>query len=174
MLGRMDSQNGFLLKIFSHFLYHRRPPLPPSPRPQVAFTNAHPGVGRLAYGVGLAPIVLGWILLLATVVQYKGQAVSILTLPIVRLIDFLFLLTLAVVFVFIFLRFMNIRRNPWWSLLLLVPILGLLVIIAGLFFPPGYAITKKLDMAGKVIVTIILVIAIGGFLLGMVSFFSMT
>lgn len=72
----------------------------------------------------------------------------------------LFLLLLVLLFVLtvilVYQRFKNIGRNPWWCLLMLVPVLNLLVVVPCLVLQEGYADTKKLDTGGKVIACIIL------------------
>jgi hypothetical protein len=66
------------------------------------------------------------------------------------------LLFTAVSFIPVYYRLMNIGMNPWWCLLMLVPIANLLVGIRCLICPEGYADTKKLDTAGKVVTFIVL------------------
>jgi hypothetical protein len=56
----------------------------------------------------------------------------------------------------VYYRLKNIGMNPLWCLATLVPILNLLVGIRCLVFQEGYADTKKLDTAGKVITFIVL------------------
>ena len=53
-------------------------------------------------------------------------------------------------------RLKNIGMNPWWCLLMLVPIASLLVGIRCLVFQEGYVDTKKLDAPGKAVTHIFL------------------
>jgi uncharacterized membrane protein YhaH (DUF805 family) len=53
-------------------------------------------------------------------------------------------------------RLGNIGRNPWWALLLLIPLVGLLVIIPCLVLPESYEHHKQLDQKAKVWIGIIL------------------
>ena len=53
-------------------------------------------------------------------------------------------------------RLKNIGMNPWWCLLMLVPLANLLVVFRCLAFQEGYEDTKKLDTAGKVITFLVL------------------
>ena len=64
------------------------------------------------------------------------------------------LLFIVVCFISAYYRLKNIGMNPWWCLLILVPIAHLLVVIRCLAFQEGYADTKKLDTAGKVIIVL--------------------
>ena len=65
-------------------------------------------------------------------------------------------LIVAILFMIVYYRLKNIGMNPWWCLAMLVPILNLLVGIRCLVCQEGYADTKKLDTAGKVITFIVL------------------
>jgi uncharacterized membrane protein YhaH (DUF805 family) len=75
------------------------------------------------------------------------------------------LLFLVISFVPVYYRLQNIGMNPWWCLLMLVPIANLVVGIRCLICQEGYADTKKLDTAGKIVTFIIL----GLFLLVLVA-----
>ena len=61
------------------------------------------------------------------------------------------LLFTAILFIPVYYRLKNIGMNPWWCLLMLVPIANLFLGVRCLIFQEGYADTKKLDTAGKVI-----------------------
>ncbi len=63
---------------------------------------------------------------------------------------------MVVSFIPVYYRFKNIGMNPWWCLLMLVPIANLLVVIRCLVFQEGYVDTKKLDTAGRVVTYIVL------------------
>ncbi len=63
---------------------------------------------------------------------------------------------MVVSFIPVYYRLKNIGMNPWWCLLMLVPIANLLVGIRCLVFQEGYVETKKLDTAGQVITCIVL------------------
>ena len=49
------------------------------------------------------------------------------------------------------LRLKNTGMNPWAALLTLVPFINIYITLRCLAFPKGYAITKKLDIPGKII-----------------------
>ena len=66
------------------------------------------------------------------------------------------ILYMIVFFIPVYYRLENIGMNPWWCLLMLVPLFNLLVGIRCLVFQEGYADTKKLDTAGRVITFIVL------------------
>jgi len=50
-----------------------------------------------------------------------------------------------------FLRLQNIGRNPWWSLLVIVPILSLWIFVVGTTLPTGYQSHRKFDTGAKVV-----------------------
>lgn len=58
-------------------------------------------------------------------------------------------------FVPVYYRLMNIGMNPWWCLLMIVPIANLFIGIRCLVCQEGYEDTKKLDTAGKVVTFIV-------------------
>ncbi len=71
-------------------------------------------------------------------------------------------LSLGVILVFLILSFipvyyrlMNIGMNPWWCLLMIVPIANLFIGIRCLVCQEGYEDTKKLDTAGKIVTFIV-------------------
>jgi len=49
------------------------------------------------------------------------------------------------------LRFKNIGMSPWWTFALLIPIVNLPLYLMLNICPPGYAETRKLDLAGKIL-----------------------
>lgn len=65
------------------------------------------------------------------------------------LIALLFLVALMMV---VYYRVKNIGMNPWWSLVVLLPIANLVLLTECLACQQGYADTRKLDTAGKVVV----------------------
>jgi hypothetical protein len=58
-------------------------------------------------------------------------------------------------FVPVYYRLMNIGMNPWWCLLMIVPIANLFIGIRCLVCQEGYEDTKKLDTAGKIVTFIV-------------------
>jgi uncharacterized membrane protein YhaH (DUF805 family) len=55
----------------------------------------------------------------------------------------------------VYYRLKNIGMNPWWCLLMIVPIANLFVGVRCLVFQEGYQDTKKLDKAGMIITYIV-------------------
>ena len=53
------------------------------------------------------------------------------------------------------LRTQNIGGNKWWGLLIIVPLANLIIAVRCLIYPEGYADTRELDTAGKVIAGIL-------------------
>lgn len=87
------------------------------------------------------------------------SVISVATTP----IDTNGTMSCGVLFIFVILslllvyfRLKNIGMNPWWALGLVIPILNIFIGVRCLAFQEGYADTKKLDTAGRVIVGIIL------------------
>ena len=68
-----------------------------------------------------------------------------------------------------FLRFKNIGHSGWLALLFIVPIANLFVGIMALAFPPGYAITKQMDTAGKIIIGLFVGVVIIGIIAGVMG-----
>jgi uncharacterized membrane protein YhaH (DUF805 family) len=55
-------------------------------------------------------------------------------------------------------RLKNMGYSGWWSLLIFVPLANIFVGLRCLICPQGYADTKKLDTAGKVVTGIVVVL----------------
>ena len=58
-----------------------------------------------------------------------------------------------VLIVAVYLRLKNLGSNPVWCILTIVPLINLLVLAPCVVSPEGYNITKKLDTAGKIMVS---------------------
>lgn len=104
------------------------------------------GIGRLAY-LGIA-IVLGVVqnVVAELFARDDNTRFGILVVN----IAFLFLSVIPVYY-----RLTNTGMNPWWCLLLIVPIANLFIVIRCLVCQEGYEDTKKLDTAGKVVAFIV-------------------
>lgn len=125
----------------------------------VAGNRHYGGIRRLAYlgiaiGMGVAQnVVLGLIA--------NDNALRSLSLGVV-------IVFLILSFIPVYYRLMNIGMNPWWCLLMIVPIANLFIGIRCLVCQEGYEDTKKLDTSGKIVTFIVvglflLVIAIAIF-----------
>jgi len=55
-------------------------------------------------------------------------------------------------------RLKNMGYSGWWSVLIFVPLANLLVGLRCLICPAGYADTKRLDLAGKIITGIVVTV----------------
>ncbi len=66
-------------------------------------------------------------------------------------------------------RLQNIGTSGWWILLSIVPLVNMIVGIALLALPTGYADHRQMDTAGKVVIGIM----IGLFVLSIVAFIGM-
>ena len=116
-----------------------RPAPPNIQEPGLPELRVYPGIGRLGYFLGSLGINV-----LSALVTTAG-------IPLVGP-----LLAIALMFSLTISRLHNIGMSGAWSLLLLVPVANLLLSVRCLIGPAGYAQTKKLDTAGKVILAIIL------------------
>lgn len=114
---------------------------PPVPTPR-----HYGGIRRLPYlGIMIGLAVLQNIVMTAAAAVGSGAGIL-----------FVGLLFMIVSFVPVYYRLMNVGMNPWWCLLMIVPIANLFVGIRCLICPEGYADTGKLDTAGKIVTGIIL------------------
>jgi len=128
----------------------------------VAYGN-YPGMTRAQYwmgtlGIGILILLIG--ALLTTVMKNKSEA------------GFL-ILVFTSIFGFVQLgmawsRMKNIGMEPAWSLLMLIPVVGLLPHVRCLIFQKGYEETKKLDRTGKTLCWIVVGLFVAPLLLGVV------
>lgn len=65
-------------------------------------------------------------------------------------------------------RFQNLAMSGWWWLGLGVPILQIWLYYRLFACPPGYAFTKKLDVAGKILTTLYVLSLVASVALGIV------
>ncbi|MDF1815606.1 MAG: hypothetical protein P1V20_25635 [Verrucomicrobiales bacterium] len=66
-------------------------------------------------------------------------------------------------------RLKNIGMKPEWSLLMLIPLVGLIVHVRCLLFQEGYEDAKKLDTTGKTLVWVILGLFLVPFVFGLIA-----
>ena len=109
------------------------------------------GIRRLPYwgitiGLALIQIIIISLVVVGTTYRGMGPRSDVLAITLVFIL---------ITFVPVLCRLKNIGMNPWWCCLILVPIASLFVGIPCLVFQEGYADTKKLDTAGKVIACIL-------------------
>jgi uncharacterized membrane protein YhaH (DUF805 family) len=107
------------------------------------------GIGRLAY-VGYSFLVGVVANGLAVAAAGTEAGPAILGIAVIGLIA----MSLYVVVQ----RLKNMGYSAWWSLLIFVPLANILVGLRCLICPQGYADTKKLDTAGKVVTGIVVVL----------------
>jgi uncharacterized membrane protein YhaH (DUF805 family) len=72
---------------------------------------------------------------------------------------------LLILVVPLFFRLKNTGMNPWGSLVLLIPFVGLIYLVRGLAYQEGFQDTGKLDKIGRIIDFAV----VGGFVLLVVS-----
>lgn len=104
------------------------------------------GIRRLAY-LGIA-IGLGVAQNVVLELFANDEALQSLSLGVI-------LVFLILSFISVYYRLMNIGMNPWWCLLMIVPIANLFIVIRCLVCQEGYEDTKKLDTAGKIVTFIV-------------------
>ena len=107
--------------------------------------NHYGGIGRLLYFINLCMLLLavGFFMLLAFTMKEPWFLLGAAILQPVGALTLLWL------------RFKNIGWNPWFSLQVLVPLVGLVVGPPAIAFPEGFADTRKLDTAAIVILCLV-------------------
>ena len=110
-----------------------------------------PGAHRLGYffGVTLLPavLVIGLSQVMPMMIEAAGPKYG-------GYIPYVFLLIPLLVLIITVKRFQNLAMSGWWWLGLYVPILQIWLYYRLFACPPGYAFTKKLDVAGKILAVI--------------------
>ena len=121
----------------------------PVPQTGDGFTQRihYGGIGRLFYFLGTLGV--GFVFGLIAPSSIESGSTAWMALIIINIIFAVF-------------RLHNIGTTGWWSALGFVPIAGFFVMFACLALPEGYKDTKKLDLAGKIII---------GTLIGLVALF---
>jgi hypothetical protein len=106
-------------------------------------TQSYEGIGRLSY-IFLRPLLY--------LIIFIPLLFGILIFLNSELIGSSVILLLTILFIRLHcLRFKNIGMNPWWTLALIIPIVNLPLYLILNICPAGYAYTKKLDIAGKIL-----------------------
>ncbi len=120
------------------------------------------GVGRLSYLIIRPILYLLFLVAAFFVARFTGIEAIYYGAPILFIFFSIRLIAL---------RFINIGMSGWWTLGLLVPLLNLPLYFILNILPPGYAYSKKLDVAAYIlgflfllpIIALIILIAIGSF-----------
>jgi len=100
------------------------------------------GIGRLAYvGYSFLAGIVGNVLGAIAAGTEVGPAVVVLA--IIASVGLTVFITVQ--------RLKNIGYSGWWSVLLFVPLANIFLGLRCLICPAGYADTKRLDLAGKII-----------------------
>ena len=124
-----------------------------------------PGAHRLGYffGVTLLPavLVIGLSNLMPIMIDVVGAKYG-------GYVPYLFLLIPLLIVVVTVKRFQNLAMSGWWWLGLGVPILQIWLYYRLFACPPGYAFTKKLDVAGKILTTLYVLSLVASVALGIV------
>lgn len=126
---------------------------------QVAVRRTYGGIGRLLYFINLMVVIMlvGVLMLLAfTMANFWFIIAALVVQPIGALI-------------LLWMRIKNIGWSPWLSLLVFVPVVGVVIGPPAIAFPEGFADKKKLDVAAIVILSIIGVLFVTGIILAIIQ-----
>jgi hypothetical protein len=108
-------------------------------------TQSYDGIGRLSY-IFLRPLLyLICFIPLTACTHFLEPTFTLIALAILIILFTTLYIRLHC------LRFKNIGMNPWWTLALIIPIVNLPLYLILNICPAGYAHTKKLDIAGKIL-----------------------
>ena len=102
------------------------------------------GIGRLAF---FLTNLLMTVIALVVAAGASGEPAAVVFVQVL-----FFVVALAMVA----LRFQNIGDSGWWCLMGLVPVVSAVVFIQCVAYPEGYANTRKMDTAGKVVLGLLL------------------
>ena len=129
-------------------LFQQKQATPVQPLPQAAPTTldgTFPGISRRFYGLILVCLFIAT----GIVSSVLGEAA------------FVGILVLSTGFIWAgFQRLANIGRNPWWSLLGIVPILSLWIFFICIMLPTGYQSHLKLDSKAKIVIGFLVAILV--------------
>lgn len=117
---------------------------PEKPDGMANFKGNYGGIGRGVY-IGGQFLIFSLLALLGSAATNSSNSGDILFTVAIVLIPPLFAQS----------RLKNIGMNPLWCLIMLIPIVGVLIHLRCLILPEGFADTKKMDTAGKVIMGIL-------------------
>ena len=122
-----------------------------------------PGAHRLGYffGVTILPLIL-----VIGLSQVMPMMISAVGSEFGGYVPYVFFLIPLLVLIITVKRFQNLSMSGWWWLGLGVPILQIWLYYRLFACPPGYAFTKKLDLAGKILATIYWLSLVGSVVLG--------
>jgi len=112
------------------------------------------GIGRLAYVgysflAGVATNVLGMV---AGAIGARNELLgpAVFAIGLIAAVGMTIFITVQ--------RLKNMGYSGWWSVLIFVPLANLLVGLRCLICPAGYADTKRLDSAGKIMTGIVVTV----------------
>ena len=103
------------------------------------------GIGRLSYLLLRPLLYLICIIPLTACTHFLEPTFTLIALAILIILFTILYIRLHC------LRFTNIGMSPWWTLALIIPIVNLPLYLILNICPAGYAYTKKLDIAGKIL-----------------------
>ena len=126
----------------------------PEPGTPLIPPGSYGGIGRLAY-FGLI-FLTGLISNLLTYALATTLSIVVIAVPIMNLAVGVFLIGL---------RLKNTGYSPWWCLGIFVPFLNILIAVRCIACPEGYAVHKKLDTIGKIIIGLFLLAIVLGLVL---------
>jgi len=124
------------------------------------------GIGRALYIVLTLALFLMYMVAIAIVPESPSAASAALaTLAVLLLYMVLSLIP-------VYYRLKNVGMNPFCCLLSLIPIVSIFISLRCLMCPEGYADTKQLDLAGKIIAGIVISLGVACFGLVVIAIVS--
>lgn len=113
------------------------------PKAEALQVRDYGGIRRLPYlGIIFGLAVVQGVLISSAGTAFPSERVALLVVSAGTLIT-------------VFYRLKNIGMNPWWCLLMFVPIANLFLVVRSLVFQEGYQDMKKLDKTGRIITYIL-------------------
>lgn len=122
----------------------------------------YPGIGRLSYFFQFIGYFVGFVAIGFATVFLNSLVIAVLMVVVL----FVFMMRLH------YRRLINIGMNGWWILAIFIPIVNSIISIMLLACPTGYADTKKLDLPGAIIGSILILLFIASFFSNSAGFVS--
>jgi len=116
------------------------------------------GIGRLIYAIGVFALTI-----ILICVRVVGERMASADTHTGRYPDFVYIASIlyyVILLALVVARLHNMGTSGWWALLMFVPCANLLVGIPCLVCPAGYSYTKKLDVAAKSLICLLICLVV--------------